>query len=1013
MKIKIFLLGAVILSAFIWFAYHEYFKYGKAIHVAFVGPLSGEGATAGRLMTQAIQLYFDKINERGGINGKKIILDKFDDQNDTTLAEQKATEIYEQNRAVAVIGHWYSSASISGGEIYKKHRIPAITPGSTNINVTKDNEWYFRNIYNANASGQFLANYVNKVFHLNNNVTIIRDNDSGYGSYLAEVFEQAARELNMEIKYNWAFQSSKNNQEEIFKQFVNQLKQTEEKTGAILLAVQAHEGIKLVKLIKDAGIQNPILSGSGFSEQTFIDGFNDFPKEKANPGYYTNDIYVATPLIFDTANEKAQKFKQEYEAKYDEPPDWSAAYAYDTAMVIIEALKKANIQGTSQTLREDRQKIRETLASFTNLYNALEGVTGFNYFNDNRDAQKPVSISVYKQKQSISALTQLQIMRNPNEINNLEKAHREEHVLLINDKYMYKTNVVYVGTKIFEISEIDMKNLLFTLDFKLWFRFQKGNFRPDKVEFLNAVEPEKIQQQLEIPIEEKTKDNMTYLVYRIKSRFRADFISNYYAYKQHLVGFSFHHQALTRNNLIYVSDVLGMGLDKEKSLVNRLLKDHVLSPASGWTIHDVLFFPDIAKEYSGGDPDYINVPEGIVEYSRFNTAIRIKKDQFTLRGTLPYSYAYNLMISSGILFLLLTILASNNKQDFSKLIWFFQVIFAFVWLLSGEIIFADWLAENTNAYQMKNIIKMFDILWWIIPAFLLNIASERFIWTPLEEQVGPIPNIIRHFFALFVYFMAIIGITVFVYEQRFTSLLATSGVIAMIIGLAIQINISNVFSGIVINMERPFRIGDWVKIGDLEEGEIIDINWRATRLKRRDGCMVSIPNSQASETAIINFHYPDEAYWLWPTVYVHPRHPPMRVKKILLDALLSTDSILKQPEPIVFFTGINEWAATYWVAFCADDYANKNFILEEVWTRVWFHLNRAEIAPAVMRTELYVFKGDKGREFQSTVDATSLVPEMDTAHTDSYDNYETKGYIGEPAHNTHRFKTGKTIVQQG
>jgi potassium efflux system protein len=416
---------------------------------------------------------------------------------------------------------------------------------------------------------------------------------------------------------------------------------------------------------------------------------------------------------------------------------------------------------------------------------------------------------------------------------------------------------------------------------------------------------------------------------------------------------------------------MGVGLTEEKSLVKRLAQNHVLSPASGWVMTRVWFFPKIVKEYSAGDPDHLNVPEGVVEYSRFNAAVQIKKDQFTLRGIIPRLYAQNLMVISGIVFLLLTFFVKSDQTLFKFLIWFLQVIFASLLLLSGEIKFADWLAENVNTSLRKSIVKVFDILWWLIPAFLVNVASERFIWTPLEDKLGAMPNIIRHFFTLFIYFMALIGIIVFVYEQPFTSLLAASSMMAMIIGLAIQINISNVFSGIVIHMERPFRIDDWVKIGQFEEGKIIDINWRATRLLARNGCLISIPNSMAAESAILNFHYPDEVYWLWPTVYVHPRHPPARVKKILLDALLSSEKILKEPKPIVIFTGINEWAACYWIAFCADSYGDKFFILEAVWTRVWFHLSRADISPAVMRQEIHVFQGDKS----VTVEQSAAAPQ--------------------------------------
>jgi len=983
-KYKIHIVAILILATLLWMIYDNYLKkFGNSIHIAFVGPMSGEGEAAGRLMTQGIKLHFEHINQRGGVNGKYLVLDIYDDRNDPELAKQRALEIADQNRAVAVIGHWYSSASMSAGKIYKERQIPAITPGSTNIKVTQDNQWYFRSIYNASASGQFLANYIKNVFG-EKKVSIIRE-EAAYGAYLANVFEEQAKKIGMTVKYQWHYDNTEKNVdgakktpadlEPKFKKIVRELKKVQHQAGIILLAVKASEGVKLVKLIKDHNIPNIMIGSSSLSEETFRHGFDAYPIERENPGYYINDIYVATPLIFDTANENAQEFFERYQTKYNQAPDWSAAYAYDTALVLVEAIKKAKIKGVSKTIKNEREKLRQTLASFTNLYEAIEGVTGFNYFNDSRDAQKLVSLGVYKQKLPVSALTQLHVVRNPNEIKDINQAVENKRVLLINDQYMYKTNVVYVGINYNEIRDIDIKKLVCYLDFKIWFRYRaQENFNPQDIQWLNAVNPLEIKKQLEQALDEKIKDKIHYRTYRIQGQFRIDFLPQYHAYKQHVIGVNFRHRALTRNNLIYVNDVLGMGLLTETSLAKRLLKHHVLNPAEGWRFNRVWFFPDIAKEYSAGDPEHLDAPRGIVEYSRFNAAIQIKKDYLTLRSVIPYKYAYNIMLISGILFLILSF--AGSKQKFTKTTWFFQVIFAFLLLLSGEIIFADWLVENTNYYEMKYIVRIFDILWWIIPAFLLNVASERFIWTPLEVQVGTIPNIIRHFFALLVYGLAFMGIAIFVYEQEFTSLLATSGMIAMIIGLAIQINISNVFSGIVINMERPFRIGDWVQIGNNDEGVIIDINWRATRLQRRDGCMVSIPNSIASESVIVNFYYPDEVYWLWPTVYVHPQHCPIKIKKILTDALSSCEKIRQQPTPVVIFTGINEWSASYWVAFCADDYANKFFILEEVWTEVWTHLNQAKINHAVMRQEIHIFKGGNPSDSKtSSIDATPWKPE--------------------------------------
>ncbi len=1038
MKINIIMLGLLILIVLIVAFYQSYFKpKEETVYVAFIGPMSEQGKsetelTAGQMMARAVEFYFETINKkRDKIKGKKIELIRFDDKNEcSTTAKEEAQRIVSENQVLAVIGHWYSSCSTNGGEIYKKYGIPAITPGSVDPGVTKGNEWYFRNIYTTKDSGQFLAYYVNKILKLNQ-VTIIHET-AAYGAYLAKIFEETADQLQMQVQHKWAFEPNNPQQKEQFIQIVEQLKRNKDQAGAIFLSVQATEGVELVKLIKASGITNPILGESSFSEQAFVDGFNDLAEEKANPGHYTNDIYVATPLLFDTANEKAQIFKEAYRQKYHVEPDWSAAYAYDTAEILVKAISEADIKGEPTTLATDRQKIRDKLASYTNSHDALEGTTGFNYFDENRNAQKPVVIGVYKNKQLISALTQFQVVRNPNEISDLDQALQDERVLLIDNKYMYKTNVVYTGIKINEISDFDLKNLTFNLDFDLWFRFQGSNteseteFKPQQIEFSNGigemefvdnkqetqqdgvkdkVNTDKATQGIMKLIDSREKDRIQYHIYKVRSRFRADFLTSQYAYKQHILGVQFHHRYFTRNNLIYVTDLLGMGDDPLKTMK----ASQVLSPASGWLLDQVRFFQDVAKKFSLGDPNYLNVQGGTIEYSRFNAGIEIKKNEFTLRGTIPERYAYNLMISSIIVILVLNITVRKFRH-LSKLIWFLQAILAFILLLSGEVLLIKGLADRLDIYEIKSIIRIFDILWWIIPAFLLNLASESFIWTPLEEKSGRlIPNIVRLFLAFLIYFLAVVGIIAFVYEQQLTSILATSGVIAMIIGLAIQINISNIFSGIAINIERPFRIGDWVKIGEFEEGEIVDITWRTTRIRNRADCILSIPNSMASESAILNFCYQDDTFWLWPTVYVHPMHPPARVKKILLDALLSAEKVLKDPEPVVIFTGINEWAASYWIAFCADDYASKFFILEDVWTRVWFHLNRAGITPAVQRQEIHWFKGVKERGGEEATKPITLLQEIDIFKPFSE---KAKFYLSERIRR-HRTSAHETIVKQG
>jgi branched-chain amino acid transport system substrate-binding protein len=952
LKFNLFIITTIVLAVISWLVYSYFIKNKNVIHIAFVGGLSGENALNGQSLLEGIKLYIDGVNQKGGVNGRKIMIDIYDDQNDAELAREKALEIVKAQRAVAVIGHWYSSCSLKGGEIYNHYHIPAISPTSTNVKVTENNPWYFRTIFDDNLQGRFLANYVKKVFRPQA-VTIIHS-DRPYGVYLAQVFENSAINLNMPVKYQWGFVKDDPKLSEKLLEIVKNLKQVAQEAGVIFLATHASEGIKIIKLIKDYNINNVVIVPDSFASKTFQEGFNDFPKEKTNPGYYTRDVYVTTPIIFDSAGEKAHQFKQQYLTQYHTEPGWRAAFSYDAAMVIVEAIKKMEIKGRSATLEQDRQKIRDYLAGIDNRENAIKGVTGLNYFDDNGDVQKPISIGVYKNQNIISALTQIQDIPYLSTISNLDDALEQERVLLIDGKYMYKTNVVYTGVRINEISQLNLKDLTYTLDFNLWFRYQ-GDIQPQDIKFYNAAAPIKI----EPPLVQETINQINYRLYRIKGRFKTDFLPNHHAFKQHLLGISFRHQELNRHNLIYVIDVVGMGLSQHDVLLRKMQQNKILSPNTGWMLEQIWFFQDIVNENSFGNPHYLGRQSGAIDYSRFNAAMLIKPDEFTFSGMIPHQLMNWLIVLSVIALILLVMMSAQPLfKPLYKSIIILQIFFTLLLLLSSEMVSLEWLlAEKASPFVLDTVVQLFKILWWVIPAILLDFAAERFIWTPIEIRTErKVPNIVRAFLSLMIYILTFFGIVAFVFDQQITSLLATSGVIAMIIGLAIQVNISNIFSGIALNLERPFRVGDWVQIGKFEEGKVVNITWRTTQIKTRNGCILNIPNSTASESTIHNFNYPDDIVEEWIFVHIDATYQPELIEEILLTAVQKSQNVLEEPRPFTRLRDVNEWSAEYTVGYYIKEYAIKFRIRREIWNNILSHLEKFGITPAIEQSEIYWFE---------------------------------------------------------
>jgi len=250
----------------------------------------------------------------------------------------------------------------------------------------------------------------------------------------------------------------------------------------------------------------------------------------------------------------------------------------------------------------------------------------------------------------------------------------------------------------------------------------------------------------------------------------------------------------------------------------------------------------------------------------------------------------------------------------------------------------------------------------------------------------------------------------FVFDQKITSLLATSGMLAMIIGLAIQVNISNVFSGLAINIERPFRVGDWVKIADFEEGKVLDVTWRATRIETADNCVLNIPNSLAAESVIHNYCYPDSMIEASIEVSVSAEYPPEQVEKVLLDAVLSTQGILRKPEPSAELKAVQQRTAIYTVTYSASNYRDADALSSAVWKRVWIHLNHAEIAPAVPSQNVHIFRDKDENKIQTSESNNSLkiLNKLSILHSLPY---EEKQYLAQKL-KIHTYTAGD-IIRKG
>jgi small-conductance mechanosensitive channel len=183
-----------------------------------------------------------------------------------------------------------------------------------------------------------------------------------------------------------------------------------------------------------------------------------------------------------------------------------------------------------------------------------------------------------------------------------------------------------------------------------------------------------------------------------------------------------------------------------------------------------------------------------------------------------------------------------------------------------------------------------------------------------------------------------------------SALVATSAVTSLVLGLALQPILSNFFAGLVVSLERPFRINDWIRVGD-HEGRVVAITWRTTHLRTRDNDNLVIPNGKLADERVLNYYYPHPMHLEHIKVGADYRVPPYRVRRALLEAVTGVAGTLDKPSPDVYVLSFDESAILYELRVWIEDMAQSTRIASELRARIWEELKKAGIKiPHPVRT---------------------------------------------------------------
>jgi len=190
-------------------------------------------------------------------------------------------------------------------------------------------------------------------------------------------------------------------------------------------------------------------------------------------------------------------------------------------------------------------------------------------------------------------------------------------------------------------------------------------------------------------------------------------------------------------------------------------------------------------------------------------------------------------------------------------------------------------------------------------------------------------------------------------EQSMSGLFGAGALTTLVVGLALQPILGNIFAGVVIGLEKPYRINDWIRIGDVE-GRVVSISLRTTHLRTRDSDNLIVPNSRMAEDRILNFYYPHPMHLERILVHVPFSVRPYRVRRALLEAARGVPGVLEKPTPDVYVRTFDDRAIIYELRVWIEDIGQQPRIHSDVRFRIWdeFHRARVPFAYPVRRIEI-------------------------------------------------------------
>jgi small-conductance mechanosensitive channel len=251
----------------------------------------------------------------------------------------------------------------------------------------------------------------------------------------------------------------------------------------------------------------------------------------------------------------------------------------------------------------------------------------------------------------------------------------------------------------------------------------------------------------------------------------------------------------------------------------------------------------------------------------------------------------------------------------------------------------------------------FGIATLILGAILFVRAVKILVFEYLffNSMTAGVPLLLVNLVTLILSIFIAAWLSTSVFGVRWAPLLATSAIVSVVLGLALQDTLGNLFAGVALQFDKPYEIGDWIEVhspsGETFVGEVNEITWRATVLYGFFDEVVTLPNRMTAQSEVSNFSARKKPVYRGLTIFLDANADDEKVKGIFVKILKETKGVLQHLEHYVMLRDLNEKGA-HWRLFYPIVHFNKQyFIVDEILMRTQAELKKNGISISRLRVD--------------------------------------------------------------